>query len=185
MDCAMPCGMRREPHYRHSTPAPWSTACAGTPPSRRTRPLCRCHRCTMRTGSQRTTWLHRVAAMWIASTGVFGRPLELAVGATPLPVTGRTAHVFQHDRLRALSLYPYAGELVWLVYMTRQPGLVRALPARRLAEAASLPMIPRRRSRNCGKPWCHPSGLCRRLGRRHDHRPLARGGLPALSPGGT
>ncbi len=126
-------------------------------------------------------------AMWIASTGVFGRPLELAVGATPLPVTGAPYTSFSTTGY-ALSAYtPYVQESWdWLVYMTRQPGLVRALPARRsLAEAASLPMIPRRRSRNCGKPWCHPSGLCRRLGRRHDHRPLARGGLSALSPGGT
>ncbi len=154
----MPCGMRRRtPPHRHSTPAPWSTACAGTPPSRRTRPYA--------VATAALCGLVRSARLgYIGSRGDVDRfywgvwpPPELAVGATPLPVTGRTVHVFQHDRLRALSLYPLrAGELVWLVYMTRQPGLVRVLPARRLAEAASLPMIPRRRSRNCGKPLVPP-----------------------------
>ncbi len=83
-------------------------------------------------------------AMWISPAGVFGRPIEFAVGATPLPVTGSPYTSFSMTGY-ALSAYtPYVQESWdWLVTMTRQPGLMRALPARRsLAEAAIFPMYP-------------------------------------------
>ena len=75
---------------------------------------------------------------------MFGRPIEFAVGATPLPVTGSPYTSFSTTG-NALSAYtPYVQESWdWLVTMTRQPGLMRAFPARRsLAEAAIFPMYP-------------------------------------------
>lgn len=83
-------------------------------------------------------------ALWIDAIGSTGTPFEFDVGAVPLPVNGThyTAYSVLGYGLSAQRGQPQESWR-WLVYLTRQPGIVRGAPARRsLLEQAVFPMYP-------------------------------------------
>ncbi len=83
-------------------------------------------------------------ALWIDAIGSSGTPLEFDVGVVPLPTSGTpyTAYSTLGYGLSAQREQPQESWR-WLVYLTRQPGIVRGAPARRsLLEQAVFPLYP-------------------------------------------